>query len=200
MSYSSLFLHHRVKILIGALAGLAVFLFGGLLFSWEYSATTRLLVIPGASLGVDPYTAIKSAERISENLSQVIHTSSFYDRVIKTQAQFNFDPAIFNDLNETKRREAWSKAVITEVVAGTGLFKIKVYHQDKNQAMAWANAIAYVLSTQGFEYTSNSVQIKIVDTPLASRFIARPNFPLLGFLGLVVGGLFGSLYVLFKYE
>lgn len=200
MTYSALFLFHRKKIILGAAAGLAVFLIAGLFFPWEYSATSRLLVIPSSTLGVDPYTAIKSAERISENLAQVIHTSSFFDRVAKTQQQFNFDPSIFSNLSESKRRSAWERAVITEVVPGTGFFNIKVYNKDKEQAVNWASAISYALSTQGFEYTSSNVQIKIVDTPLASRFITRPNFLTLGFLGVVVGGLLGAAYILFKYE
>jgi capsular polysaccharide biosynthesis protein len=200
MSYSNLFLFHRGKIILGAVVGLAVFLVAGFFFPWEYSATSRLLVIPSSSLGVDPYTAIKSAERISENLSQVVHTSSFFERVVKTQQQFNFDPTVFTGLTEVKRRAAWDREVVTEVVPGTGFFNIKVYNKDKQQALNWASAISYALSTQGFEYTSSNVQIKIVDTPLASRFITRPNFLLFGFLGLVVGALLGAIYILFKYE
>jgi len=200
MNYSTLFLFHRKKIILSAALGLAIFLIASVFLPWEYSATSRLLVIPSSSLGVDPYTAIKSAERISENLAQVVHTSSFFDRVAKTQQQFNFDPAVFSNLSETSRRTAWAKAVITEVVPGTGFFNIKVYSKDKEQAVNWANAISYALSTQGFEYISSNVQIKIVDTPLASRFFARPNFLMLGVLGAVVGGLLGAAYVLFKYE
>ena len=200
MSYSALFLFHRKKIMLGAAIGLVIFLVVSVFFPWEYSATTRLLVIPSTSLGVDPYTAIKSAERISENLSQVVHTSSFLDRVVKTQPQFNFDPTTFTNLTESQRRTAWNNAVITEVVPGTGFFNIKVYNKDKDQAVNWSSAISYVLSTQGFEYTSSNVQIKIVDTPLASRFITRPNFLMLGLLGVIVGGLVGAAYILFKYE
>lgn len=200
MSYSALFLFHRKKIILGAAVGLVAFLIGSVFFTWEYSATTRLLVIPSSSLGVDPYTTIKSAERISENLAQVIHTSSFFDRVVKTQQQFNFDPAGFVNLIEVKRRTAWEKAVVTEVVPGTGFLDLKVYNKDKEQAVNWASAISYTLSTQGFEYTSSNVQIKIVDTPLASRFITRPNFLMLGFIGIIVGSMISATYILFKYE
>ncbi|KKR48850.1 MAG: hypothetical protein UT86_C0002G0024 [Candidatus Magasanikbacteria bacterium GW2011_GWC2_40_17] len=200
MTYSALFLHYRLKIFWGAVLGLVIFLAASFFFTWQYSATARLLIIPGSSPGVDPYTAIKSAERINENLSQVVHTSSFYDRVVKTAPQFNFNPTEFNNLNEIKRRTAWDKAVITEVVSGTGFLNITVYNEDKNQAVSWANAISYALSTQGFEYISGNVQIKIVDAPVFSRFVTRPNFLLLGFLGIIIGGLVGAIYVLFKYE
>lgn len=200
MSYSALFLHHRFKVINGAFIGLILFVAASFFFPMEYSATTRLLVIPSSSLGIDPYTAIKSAERINENLSQIIQTSSFFDRVLKTQAQFNFDPTIFNNLNELQKRERWAKLVVTEVVPGTGILSIKIYNTNKDQAVSWANAVAFVISTQGFEYTSSNVQIKIVDTPLVSRFITRPNFLMIGFLGFVIGGLLSAGYVLNKYE
>jgi len=200
MSYSALFLHHRFKVVSGAFIGFLLFVSASLFFPMEYSATTRLLVIPSSSLGIDPYTAIKSAERINENLSQIIQTSSFFERVLKTQAQFNFNPSFFNNLNELQKRERWAKLVVTEVVPGTGILSLSVYNTDKNQAVSWANAIAFVISTQGFEYTSSNVQIKIVDTPLVSRFVTRPNFLMISFLGFVIGGLLSAGYVLNKYE
>ncbi len=131
MTYSTLFFHQRKKIMLGAVLGLSLVLIASVFFSWEYSATSRLLVIPSSTLGIDPYTAIKSAERISENLSQVVHTSSFFDRVTRTSQQFNFDPSIFTNLSESKRRAAWNRAVITEVVPGTGFLNIRVYNKDR---------------------------------------------------------------------
>jgi len=200
MSYSSLFLHHRLKVFFGAVIGLVIFLVVSAFFSWEYSATARLLVIPSSSIGVDPYTAVKSAERISENLVQIVQTSSFFDRVLKTEPQFNFDASIFSNLTERERREKWDKMIVTEVIPGTGLFSVTAYNKNRDTASAWANAVSFVLSTQGYEYTSSNVQIKIVDTPLVSRFITRPNFLLVGFLGLIIGFLASAGLVLWKYE
>lgn len=200
MSYASLFLHHRGAVVASAIIGAVIFLAGALLWPLEYSATTRLLIIPTSSLGVDPYTAIKSAERISENLSQVVHTSSFYDQVLKTKEQFKLDDNRFQNLTENNRRKAWDKMVIPQVVSGTSLFAISVYHTDKAQAANWASSIAYSLANQGFEYTGNNVQIKIVDSPVVSRFVSRPNFPMVGLVGLIIGALLGAGYVLAKYE
>ena len=47
----------------------------------EYSSTMRLLIIQQSGVNLDPYTAIRSAETIATNLSQVIYTSVFYDNV-----------------------------------------------------------------------------------------------------------------------
>lgn len=196
MSYSNLLLHHRRPVIITALATMAVVLIISAFFPLKYSATTRLLIIPKSSLGVDPYTAVKSAERVSENLAQIIYTTSFFERVIK--AGFNLDQSSFQNVSENKKRKQWQKMVSPQVLRGTALLGLTVFHQDKEQAKQWASAMAYVLATQGFEYTGGNVDIKIVDTPILSRFPVKPNFVMNGLLGLILGAMAGAGWVVGK--
>lgn len=197
MSYSILFSHHRRFIMAIAILAAAAALLLSAFFPLKYSATTRLLIIPKPSLGVDPYTAVKSAERISENLAQIVFTTSFFDRV--TRAGFNLDLSVFNNVSEIQKRKLWKKMVSPEVLSGTALLGITIFHQNKEQAQNWASAAAYTLQTQGFEYTGGNVDIKIVDTPILSRFPVKPNFLMNGFLGLLFGGLLGMVWVAGKY-
>lgn len=197
MSYSILFSHHRRFIMAIAILAAAASLLVSAFFPLKYSATTRLLIIPKSSLGVDPYTAVKSAERISENLAQIVYTTSFFDRV--TRAGFGLDLSVFNNASEIQKRKLWEQTVAPEVLSGTALLGITVFHQDKEQAKNWASAIAYTLQTQGFEYTGGNVDIKIVDTPILSRWPVKPNFLMNGFLGLLFGGLLGMVWVAGKY-
>lgn len=197
MSYSILFSHHRRFIMAIAILAAAATLLVSAFFPLKYSATTRLLIIPKSSLGVDPYTAVKSAERVSENLAQIIFTTSFFERV--TRAGFNLDLSAFNNASEIQKRKLWKKMVSPEVLSGTALLGITVFHADKEQAKNWASAIAYTLQTQGFEYTGGNVDIKIVDTPILSRWPVKPNFLMNGFLGLLFGGLLGMIWVAGKY-
>ena len=179
-----------------AVAGLlCMLLAAGLSFvrPLEYSSTRRLLIIQKASLNLDPYTAIRSAERIADNLSQVIYTSVFFDRV--QNAGFNIDKAYF-DANENKRRAQWMKMVTTEVTHETGFLQVSVYHTDKDQASEIGRAIAYVLTTEGNQYIGgHDLEIRLVDTPLQSRFPVRPNIPLNAFLGAIVGIILSALYL-----
>ncbi|MEK9183150.1 MAG: hypothetical protein AAB849_01430 [Patescibacteria group bacterium] len=197
MSYSLLFSHHRRFILTVAVIASAVVLLVSAFFPLKYSATTRLLIIPKSSLGVDPYTAVKSAERISENLAQIVFTTSFFDRV--TRAGFSLDLSAFNNVSEIQKRKLWKKMVAPQVLRGTALLGITVFHADKEQAKNWASAAAYTLQTQGFEYTGGNVDIKIVDTPVLSRWPVKPNFLMNGFLGLVFGSILGMIWVAGKY-
>ncbi len=159
----------------------------------EYSSTMRLLIIQKASQSLDPYTAIRSAESIADNLSQVIYTSVFFDKV--TSAGFQIDKSYF-DASETKRRRQWSDMVSTQVTHQTGFLQISVFHKNKEQASEIARAIAYVLTTEGNQYIGgHDLAIQLVDTPLQSRFPVRPNVPLNAFLGAVIGVVLSALYL-----
>ena len=154
--------------------------------SLEYSSTVRLLIIQRSSLGLDPYTAIRSAESISNNLASVIYTTSFFEKAMATG--FNIDQSIFSK-NETTKRKQWRRMVVTEVSRGTGLLTVTVYHKDRNQAEQIAYAIGTVLQQEGWTYVGGGdLQIKIVDTPLTSRFPVRPNIPVNAFGGFVLNG------------
>lgn len=166
----------------------------------EYSATLRLLVIQRSALGLDPYTAIRSAERVSEHLANVVYTSSFLEQVMAPE--FDIDQAIFKS-DARKRREQWTRMVETEVARGTGILTITAYHPRRNEAGHIATAIGSVLQTAGWTYVGGSatdLQVRVVDEPLASRFPVRPPVAMNAFGGFVLGALFGVGYVIYRAE
>lgn len=163
----------------------------------RYSSTVRLLIIQDLG-SIDAYTASRSVERLAENLGTIIYTTTFFDQVMS--AGFDIDKSIFPD-QEYRRRKAWSKMVFTTVARGTGLLTISVYHPNVAQAQQIVNAIAYVLTQQASSYLSGAtVEIRVVDAPLNSRWPAKPNIPANAFSGLVLGGLAGVGYVLIQAE
>jgi capsular polysaccharide biosynthesis protein len=161
----------------------------------KYSSTIRMLIIQPSSLNVDPYTAIRSAEQIGNNLAQVVYTTDFFTKVTNAP-NFSIDPTYFPD-NDAKRRKLWSQTVSVKVENGTGLLNITVYHPNKDQATAIAQAIAYVMTNDGSNYVGGTaLQIKLVDEPLVSNFPVKPNLAVNGFTGLILGALFGAIYVI----
>jgi capsular polysaccharide biosynthesis protein len=153
----------------------------------------RLLIIQQSGVNLDPYTAIRSAETIADNLSQVIYTSVFFDKV--TAAGFNIDKTYF-DANEATQRQQWTRMVSTQVTHNSGFLQVTVYHKNKDQASEIARAIAFVLTTDGNSFIGgHDLTIRLVDTPLQSRFPVRPNVPLNAFLGAVIGVVLSSLYL-----
>jgi len=177
--------------LLGAILAVAF----SFLLPREYSSTVRLLVIPRSVGGVDPFTAIKSAERISDNLAQIIETTSFFDRV--TRAGFFIDQSVFSG-DEQKKRRQWNRMVDTTVSRGSGILTVKVYHSDRDQATQIVQAISYVLTTSGWEYIGGDLLIRLLDAPLASRFPARPNFVGNAVSGFMVGAVLGAGIVLVR--
>jgi capsular polysaccharide biosynthesis protein len=163
----------------------------------KYSSQIRMLIIQPAALNVDPYTAIRSAEQIGNNLAQVVYTTDFFQKVTgASNASFVIDPTYFPD-NDAKRRKKWIQTVSVKVENGTGLLNITVYHPNKEQATSIARAIAYVMTTEGANYVGGTaLQIRLVDEPLVSRFPVKPNIPVNGFTGLILGALFGIAYVI----
>ncbi len=160
----------------------------------QYSSSIRLLIIQPSTLGYDPYTAIRAAERIGDNLAQVVYTTDFFNRVISSK--FNIDQSYFPE-NDAKRRKQWSRMVAVQVERGTGLLDITVFHTDRDQATQIARAIAFVMTTEGANYVGGTaLQIRLVDDPLISRFPVKPNILGNGFTGFMLGALFGVLYVI----
>ncbi|MDD5438389.1 MAG: hypothetical protein PHC70_04570 [Patescibacteria group bacterium] len=181
-------------LLLITLGGLVVALLGSALMPLKFSSTVRLLITQTNATGVDPYTAIKSTERIGQNLSEVVYTSSFYNAIAQQQGvDLSYFPT-----DEIDKRDEWRNTVSINVVPGTGIMEVVVYHKDRNQATILAVDVAKELAEQAPNYFGYSVRLQIIDDPLPSRFFAKPDFVRNGGLGALFGFLVGSLWVLAK--
>lgn len=179
-------------LLLITLGGLIVALLGSALMPLKFSSTVRLLITQTNATGVDPYTAIKSTERIGQNLSEVVYTSSFFNAIAQQQGvDLSYFPT-----DEIDKRAEWKKTVSINVVPGTGIMEVIVYHKDRNQATILAVDVAKELAEQAPNYFGYSVRLQIIDDPLPSRFFAKPDFVQNGGLGALFGFLVGSLWVL----
>lgn len=186
--------HGWKKIFLVGLVSAVLGLLLSLVFPLEYSSSMRLLIIQKQLAEADPYTAIKASERIADNLGQIIYTTSFYDKVMG--ANFNVDVSRFSQ-DPIKRRKQWQKMIGTQVLRGSGLLVVTVYNTDKEQATQLSRAIAFVLTTEGYQYIGGGdLQVKLVDEPLLSRWPVRPNIPANAVTGFVLGLIVGSGYLL----
>ena len=162
----------------------------------EYSSTVRILITQVLGT-VDAYTASLSVERIAEDLVDVIHTSSFFEKVTDS---YSIDEDYFDE-DETKKRKDWERAVVASVSRGSGLMTIKAYHTDPLEAEAIASAVASVLINEGWTYTSGSnITVQLVDEALNSRWPVRPNILVNAFSGFVLGLIVGVAYILIQVE
>ncbi len=180
-------LQRRWKLLVfsGLVVAVLSLLFS-LIFPLKYRADAQVLIIAKSRTGVDPYTIVKSAERIGENISQVVGTNDFYEKVI-LQANSDLDREIFEKLPEKNKRKLWQKTVNTSVVYGTGVLNINVYHKDQAQAKQLADAVANTLVSRGWEYVGGDVTIKVVNNAIVTNWPVKPNLVVNAILGFIVG-------------
>lgn len=158
-----------------------------------YSSSVSLLVIQRSSISMDAYSALRSSERIGDSLSQIVYTSTFFDQVM--DSGYPIDTSVFSE-KENKKREQWAEMVDTQVNRGTGLLKVSVYHEDKNQALMISKAVSYVLIAYGMDYVGASdAELRMVDSPLLSNWPVKPNVFLNIFSGLALGFLTSVVYV-----
>lgn len=163
----------------------------------EYSSTTRLLITQ--ELGsVDAYTAARSTENIADILSSVVYSTDVFDKVLSSG--YPIDKTYFPS-DETKRRKQWQHAIVTSVSRSNGYLTITAYHPDITQAEELVRAVAYILSTDGWQYVSGgNISVRIIDDPLNSRYPVRPNLVVNGVSGFVLGILAGAGYILIMTE
>jgi capsular polysaccharide biosynthesis protein len=197
-NYTSVLIDQWKSIGAFCLVGLVLALVISFIQPLKYSSTVRLLVLQDVGSSVDAYTASRSEERIAENLSTIVYTTTFFDEVMTSG--FSIDGQYF-PTQDAKRRREWSHTVDATVARGSGLLTITAYHRDVVQAEQLARAVSYVLTQKVGEYTSgDNVQVKLIDAPLNSRWPVRPNIPANAVSGFVLGGLIGAGFVLMGFE
>lgn len=163
----------------------------------EYRADAQVLIISQSRYGVDPYTVVRSAERVGENLAQVIKTNDFFEKVT-TQPQFGLDTSRFRGVPERTKRKRWARTIDASVVFGTGVLNVSTYHKNPEQARKYAAAAANALVEKGWEYVGGDVTMKVVNNAVVSKWPVRPNLFVNTLVGFVVGAAIMSVLALRK--
>lgn len=189
--------HLRLLAFWGMITGVAA---GGLsfLFPMQYSAVSQVLIISRDRAGVDPYTQAKSAERVGENLTEVIKTTDFFDKVLESSAS-QIDKEAWRSLSERRQRKNWQRDVKPETVYGTSLLRITTFAGSPDEVENLSNAVVQTLTSRGWEYIGGDVVLKQVDKPLVSILPARPNIIINFLAGFAVGFMLSAIWII-KYR
>lgn len=188
---SLLLLRWRVWVLMGV-GGLFFSLVIALFVPRVYSSSARVLIIQPNVAGLDPYTATKSTERIAGTLSELVHTTTFFDNALAQTKAFD---ATFFSTDERARRKAWRQAIETATTPGTGIMTVTSYHPDRAQARVLVEAVARELAVETPNLFGYNARVQVIDAPLASRWFARPAFFSNALFGLLLGLLVGVAWV-----
>ena len=180
------------------ITGLVVVITLALAFAspFKYKATTKLLIIQDQEVNLDAYTAVKSAEKIGQNLTQIVSSTVFYGEVIKA------NPRLANEFptDELKRRQAWQRDVTAAIVPETGVLEISAYNENRAVAAEIVSTVALNIIMHGDEYhgAGNKVSIKIIDDVIVGKYPARPNLIVNLIFAVVMGLALGFTYVVLR--
>lgn len=183
----------KVIFLVGILFSIAALIIT-FLFPLDYRADAQVLITPKTRFGVDPYTVVKSAERVGENVAQVMKTDDFLAKV-RAQEGHAIDWREFDQLNDRQKRKAWPKMVEGAVVYGTGVLNVSGYSPVPAQARELAAAAVEAIAAKGWEYTGGDMVMKVVNNPVVTAWPVRPNVAVNMIAAFVVGILLTSVIV-----
>lgn len=193
MAYSNTHLiRHWKEILFFALLGLALSAVLSFLRPLEYSSSAKFLV-QQKNAPQDAYAAIKSIETVTDTLTQVIHTTAFFNAVLAADPRIRID---YFKTKEARRRKQWQSMVDAHILRGTGFLQVYVYHTDSREARKVLQAVSDVLIGQGWQYVSTDIKVTVVDSIIESSYPVRPNILANAFSGLVIGSFLGAVYAL----
>lgn len=179
-------------IFFGVVVGLFAMIVAPVIYPLKYAAEARILVTPHSIAGVDPYTSSKAAERIAQNLAEIVNTSEFFTRVISVSV--GVDPNYFPK-DELGRRRLWQESVEASSIYNTGILRVVTYHPDKTQAEALATAVTYVLTQSGNDFAVSAADFRLIDRAVASKYPKKPNFPAIGVGGFLFAAITSLLYL-----
>jgi capsular polysaccharide biosynthesis protein len=193
-NYVRLILRSWRYVLLATLAGLVLALAFSFVQPFRYSSSVKILITQANVAGLDPYTAVKSTERIAQNLGEIVATSAFFNAVTQ-------DPSVdasYFPADELKKRKKWEDAVETVVTPGTGVMTVIAYHPVRDQATTLALRVSQQLVKEAPDLFGFSVRAQVIDAPVPSRFFAKPDFFMNAAYGAVAGFLLGLAWVLGK--
>lgn len=186
--------HLKLLVYWGMITGV---LAGGLsfLFPMQYSAVSQVLIISRDRDGVDPYTQAKSAERVGENLAEVVKTTDFFDKVMESSSS-QIDKDAWRNLSERRQRKNWQRDVKPETIYGTSLLRLTVYAGSQDEARNLSNAVVQTITSRGWEYVGGDVVLKQVDKPLVSIIPVRPNVAVNFLAGFSIGFMLSAIWLI----
>lgn len=135
-------------------------------------------------------------DQIMENLTDITHRLSFYDRVLSDNPEIK-DP--FSGLSKDQRKEAWNKSFEIERLSGSTTLNISVFNADKAEASKIARQMALSLSEVAgrFYNIQTELEFRIIEGPINSSFVRFWQW-LIAFS--ILSGLAFSFFILFLFN
>ncbi|PIT88105.1 MAG: hypothetical protein COU29_03785 [Candidatus Magasanikbacteria bacterium CG10_big_fil_rev_8_21_14_0_10_36_32] len=186
-------------IVLFCVAGGMMFGLLSLLLPKQYSAESQLYVMTDGRGGMAEVVSIQSVKYLTKSLKYLITTSDFSKKVIDGP-DANFDRERWIGLDERTQRYMWKRNVQPCLKEGTGIIRLKVYSENKADALVFSQAVTQTVIQRGFEYLGEGVVVKVVSESIVSKWPARPCYGCNIFLGFLIGGLLSLVWIIRRHS
>lgn len=162
----------------------------------EYSSNARILIIQSQEQKIDAYIASKASESIAKNLKKALTSSSFRNKVLENFSDANIN---LSSVSEKARRKEWVQTVNTKLIPNSSILEITTYDESPVFAEKLLNNVLLTLleNHKSYHGGGDSISLQIIDYPITSRYIVKPNWLLNLILSIILGMFFASSIISF---
>jgi len=156
----------------------------------SYKSDISVLIIPKSE------SASFQIDQIMENLTDITHRLSFYDRVLFDNREIK-DP--FSALDKDQRKEQWNESFSIQRLPNSTTLNISVFNKDKAEANKIARQTALSLSevASRFYNIQTELEFRIIEGPISSSFIRSGQWLI---LGSITAGIISAFLILFLFN
>lgn len=189
--------HLKTAILAGLFLGAVSFLV--LIVSQKsFKSSTDILVVQNQEGTVDYYAMSRSADYLSNILSEAVYSEKFLDEIIATGKIsaniFPFDPL--------EKRKAWQKVISIQKSSTTGILSVQIFGDSTRQAKDISDGVLDVLINKNamFLGTNQNLKIQILSGPIVEKNPSVGQIVIAGLGGIIIGILLTFLIVFYREE
>lgn len=158
----------------------------------RYQVKTDLLISKSQDSNQDFYTASKEIEYMEGVLAESIYSSVFISELRNEDSLENF----YFSVDENEALSDWKKTIEVERSANLGSMKLRVYDDNKNNALAVAEAVNDILINRNYLFGGKtSTEVKILTGPIIQKNPDIKSVILVVLGGFVIGFMLNTLYI-----
>lgn len=150
-----------------------------------------MLVIQSQEGFVDQSQAIRSAERVAQNLAEVVPTEDFLYQAMDANPQIKEG----DGTSQQELRRSWNSMV--DAQANGSFINIDVFTPNQKQAESLASTTAFILSNRDnlWHGGGDAITVKTIDSPLTSANPVKPDTRMNIIIGALVGFILAVAFV-----
>lgn len=158
----------------------------------RYQVKTDILIAKSQDNNQDFYTASKEIEYMEGVLAEAIYSSALIGELKNEESLESF----YFSVDEAEALDDWKKTIQVERSANLGSMKVRVYDDNKSNALALAESVNNILVNRNYLFGGKSgVEVKILSGPIIQKNPDIKSVILVVLGGFIIGFMLNVLYL-----